>query len=524
MPVTAQDTSKKSAATTAYSLTGQSSRDSQRKRIYDSFVEALDGNSNTHPLGEWTTTLEEALYVEVHSQVNKDYRDKAALLVKNMKGPKKNILCEIMKNTETCLQELLVTKAEVKVTSKPATSSLTRPPVIRPPPVVTPIAAPKVVRPFDDHKNTAPENNKSSTPEKPADGTNEKKEATVMKQTSKGDESATPGVTRGKNAVDPTPAVETVVKAEPEKVGEMNTYNVVGSAETMREPVKVIDESPVHTEPTNCAEEKTVTTTKDPEPSAAETANESAPIAEKKELEPIIAPKTEYEKMESPPSSKEVAASEDKAAAIEPPQQVIEYINKDILSNEPNNKEVTVTQTSPPPFTLANNNNPDSSSEAKPFMMTSQQEEQYKAAEEHGAVLETPKKETLAEAEAESEKTQKPEPAPEKSTAGLPKSKEEDAVLARPELIPPIKITSLTRDQVKLLPESDDMKLLSDLRRGQNRRSNIKSGCNVMSSGKKDLVALQNAYRDLRRDLEQKKRKLYTSNNEFNYCKYFRNN
>lgn len=83
-----------------------------------------------------------------------------------------------------------------------------------------------------------------------------------------------------------------------------------------------------------------------------------------------------------------------------------------------------------------------------------------------------------------------------------------------------IKTASLTKEHVtKMIPnsrDSDDLKI-SDFRRGGSNL-NTKSFVNSQSNGKSDFFALQNSYREIRRELEIKKRRLYSTNNELNFC------
>ena len=88
---------------------------------------------------------------------------------------------------------------------------------------------------------------------------------------------------------------------------------------------------------------------------------------------------------------------------------------------------------------------------------------------------------------------------------------------APPISVPPLRTKGLSKEQMKFVGEPDDLKLLSELRREDGYRSNGKSVYSIPVRND-NWTALQNSYRELRRELELRKRKLYNMNNELNYC------
>eukprot|EP01022_Parablepharisma_sp_SALTPOND_P018658 TRINITY_DN3085_c0_g1_i1.p4 TRINITY_DN3085_c0_g1~~TRINITY_DN3085_c0_g1_i1.p4 ORF type:complete len:548 (-),score=109.26 TRINITY_DN3085_c0_g1_i1:8447-10090(-) len=414
MPVTGQDTAKKSASTTAYAQTGQAARDSQRKRIYDSLTEALEGNSGTHATGEWTTNLEEALYLSVNSVVNREYREKAALLVKNIKGSKKNTLPEIMKNKEVPLKELLAVQKEARTsTAKPVVPPLVRPPVVRP---VVPVVVPKA--PITEKTTIKPNDEQKDLGNKEEEG-------------------------EGK-------------KAGPEDE-EKDTVK-----ETEVEGKKACPED----------EQKDIAKGEEVENKKADPEDEQKYITKGEEVE---------NKEADPEDEQKVTVKEEEVEGKKAKPEEVVADNTESLKETSNRNEVTTEKID---GTAAADKTP------------------------------TPVEEPLPAIEKEVV-------APPVPLLELPKEAKKDEVPSKLPAEPvkeftPLKDSNLTKEKVKLVSEAEDMRLLSDLKRGENRRSNGKPGYSI--SGKSDWASLQNAYREIRRDLEMKKRKLYTTNNELNYC------
>ncbi len=77
--------STKKASTAPYAQTGVASRDSYRKLFFDNISTRLQEEAANQPVPLWTETLEDALFTLCHSEVKKDYRDKANQVIRNMK-------------------------------------------------------------------------------------------------------------------------------------------------------------------------------------------------------------------------------------------------------------------------------------------------------------------------------------------------------------------------------------------------------------------------------------------------------
>jgi len=112
MPAGTHQNNKK-VNNTPYPTTGETARDSCRKRIYDVLIDATEKTR-----GEWTANLEDELYNLSGSTVNKDYRDQARKLIEIIKSKKSAYFKDLEANNSKPEVKELFDSAIVKKDSK----------------------------------------------------------------------------------------------------------------------------------------------------------------------------------------------------------------------------------------------------------------------------------------------------------------------------------------------------------------------------------------------------------------------